>query len=405
MKQNNRGLYAVVGVIVLLLVGLVYAWSVMAKSIGAAFPDWTQQQLSLTFTLTMTMFCVGCLVGGFMAKKVVPANYLRISGVLFLAGFLIAATAQTPIILYLGFGVLCGFASGLSYSAVMSTVSAWYPDKQGLISGVLLMGFGLSSFFVGKIFAAAAPADGSDAWRFVFRVFAVVICVILIVCSFLFRKPGPDFVPPAAAAKKQVREPATEMNTASMMRSVPFWLYYVWAVLISAVGLALVSQASGIASEVGTTVAGGTIATVVGLISILNGIGRVFFGTLFDKKGFRPTMLLCMVVFAVAAGILLAALKSGAFSLIVLGFVVGGFAYGAVTPTNSAIISDFFGRKNYPMNFSIINTNLIFASFASTIAGKLYDNTQSYNSTIIMMLGLTVVGFIVFLGIRRPKEK
>ena len=69
MKQNNRGLYAVIGVIVLLLVGLVYAWSVMAKSIGAAFPDWTQQQLSLTFTLTMTMFCVGCLVGGFMAKR------------------------------------------------------------------------------------------------------------------------------------------------------------------------------------------------------------------------------------------------------------------------------------------------------------------------------------------------
>ena len=113
-------------------------------------------------------------------------------------------------------------------------------------------------------------------------------------------------------------------------------------------------------------------------------------------------MILDMIVFIIAGLILILAIKSGNFAFIVLGFVVGGFAYGGVTPTNSAIISDFFGRTNYPMNFSLINTNLIVASFASTIAGKLYDASQSYMSTIFMIIGVTVVGFIVFLGIRRP---
>ena len=113
-------------------------------------------------------------------------------------------------------------------------------------------------------------------------------------------------------------------------------------------------------------------------ISIMNGVGRVFFGGLFDKKGYRFTMILDMIVFIIASGILILALKSGNFAFIVLGFIVGGFAYSGVTPTNSAIISDFFGRTNYPMNFSLINTNLIIASFASTIAGKLYDASQSY---------------------------
>ena len=69
-----------------------------------------------------------------------------------------------------------------------------------------------------------------------------------------------------------------------------FWFYYIWAILVSAAGLALVSQASGIASQVGTTVSDGNIATVVGLISIFNGIGRVIFGGLFDKKGYRFTI-------------------------------------------------------------------------------------------------------------------
>ena len=191
-----------------------------------------------------------------------------------------------------------------------------------------------------------------------------------------------------------------------MVKKPAFWLSYIWAILVSAAGLVLVSQASGIAVQVGgTSVSDGTIATVVGLSSIFNGIGRVIFGGMFDKKGYKLTMIVDMIIFIVAGLVLILALTTGQFLFIVLGFVVGGFAYGGVTPTNSAIISDFFGRTYYPMNFSLINTNLLIASFASTIAGKLYDATQSYMSAIFMLIGVTVVGFIVFLGIRRPKAK
>ncbi len=404
MKALNRWVYAVIGVIVLLMAGLVYAWSVMGGVINRELGI-EQAPLSLTFTIVMAMFCVGCLLAGIWAKKVSPKVYVLVAAVLFLAGFLLASVTNGVALLYVGFGVLGGLGSGFAYNAVMSTMSQWFPDKQGLISGILLMGFGLSSFIVGKLFVAVTPAADPTAWRTTFRVMAVVICVILVVCSFFFVKPGPDFVPPAAANKKAVREPALDINSGAMLKQPSFWLYYIWAILISAAGLALVSQANGIATQVGTEVAAGTIATVVGLISIFNGIGRVIFGGLFDKKGYKLTMTLDMIVFVVAGLILILALNSGNFLFIVVGFIVGGFAYGGVTPTNSAIISDFFGRSNYPMNFSLINTNLIIASFASTIAGKLYDASGSYMSTIFMIIGVTVVGFLVFLGIRRPKNK
>lgn len=405
MKSLNRWVYAVIGVVVLLLAGLVYAWSVISASIGAN-TGWDAAQLSVTFTITMAMFCIGCLLAGIFAKKVNPKLYVILSGVLFFVGFFIAAVPSgSPMLLYIGFGVLCGLGAGFAYNAVMSTMSAWFPDKQGLISGILLMGFGLSSFIIGKVFAAIAPPDGSDGWRSTFRLFAVIIVVVMVICSFFFVKPGADFVPPAAAKKKEVREPASDINSGQMVRKASFWLYYVWAILVSAAGLALVSQANGIAKQVGTDVSAGTIATVVGLISIFNGIGRVFFGTLFDKKGYRLTMILDMIIFVAAGLILILALNTGNFVFIVVGFIVGGFAYGGVTPTNSAIISDFFGRTNYPMNFSLINTNLIIASFASTIAGNLYVMTESYMSTIFMIIGVTVAGFVVFLGIRRPKAK
>ncbi|MCC8150906.1 MAG: OFA family MFS transporter [Lachnospiraceae bacterium] len=403
MKSLNRWVYAIIGVIVLLMAGLIYSWSVMSKSIGASRPDWTAAQLSLTFTIVMAFFCLGSLIAGILSKKVKARIYILLSGILLLAGFFVASLTKTsPAMLYLGFGVFCGLGAGFAYNAIMGTISAWFPDKQGLISGILLMGFGLSSFIVGKLFAAVTPSDGSDTWCTTFRIMGIIIFVVMIVCSFFVVRPGDDFTPPASNSKKVVREPATDVNTGQMVRMPSFWLMYIWAIMVSAAGLALVGQASGIATQVGPNVSDGNIATVVGLISILNGIGRVIYGALYDRKGYRLTMIVDMVSFIIAALILLMALQTGNFGLIVIGFLVGGFAYGGVTPMQSAVISDFFGRTYYSVNFSVIVTNLLIGSFASTIAGKLYDMSQSYLSTIYMMIGVTVVSFIAFAFLRRP---
>lgn len=190
-----------------------------------------------------------------------------------------------------------------------------------------------------------------------------------------------------------------------MLKRPAFWLYYLWAILLSAAGLALVSQASGIAKEVGAQISPGTIATVVGLISIFNGVGRVIFGGLFDKLGRSTIMQVVNAVFIVSGVVLMLALKSSSFVAIVAGFIIGGLAYGGVTPTNSAFISSYFGMKNYPVNFPIINTNLIIASFGSTLAGALYDASQSYMSTYIMIGLLAVAGIFVSLGINLCDRK
>ena len=135
-------------------------------------------------------FCIGCLVAGFLSEKVAPRLYVLLAGILMLAGFMIASkTGETPAMLYLGFGVLCGLGSGFAYNAVMSTISRWFPDKQGMISGILLMGFGLSSFIVGKVYTAVTPSDGSDTWQATFRIMGIIIVIILVICSFFVVRP------------------------------------------------------------------------------------------------------------------------------------------------------------------------------------------------------------------------
>ena len=237
-----------------------------------------------------------------------------------------------------------------------------------------------------------------------FLVFGIILFAVMFVCSFFIRKPSEKELEEITKDMKNEnmdkKSSKGEFTPAEMLKTSSFWIFFVWAILLSAAGLAIVSQASGVAKEVGNDISAGTISTVVGLISIFNGIGRVIFGRLFDRIGRLKTMILNNILFIIAIGILVLALQSKQFILIIIGFMITGLAYGGITPTNSAFINDFYGSKNYAINLSLVNMNLLVASFGSTIAGSLYDNSGSYFSTLIAMIGAIVVGFILTFMIK-----
>ena len=399
MKHLNRWVYAIVGVIVLLFAGLVYAWSVLSTPIAAEFADWSKAQLSMTFTIVMIMFCIGSLLCGLLSGKLSAKMSVRIGAVLFLLGFFLASRTQSLAMLYIGFGVLCGLSSGLCYNAVMSTMVRWFPDRPGLISGVLLMGFGGGSFIIGKLYQAWTPVE-IGGWRASFLVMGIIIFVVLAICSFFFVAPGADFVAPAAKnGKAAVKAAGKEYKPLEMVKKPSFWLYYVWAIALSAAGLALISQASGVVWEASASQTAGAVATIVGLISICNALGRVLFGGMYDKYGRSLSMQLVNILFIITSGVLILALAAKSVVVVIIGFILGGLAYSGITPTNSAFCRAYFGPANYPVNFSLINSNLIFASFGSTVSGALFDASGSYNVTFFLIIGLAVVGILCSLAI------
>ena len=399
MKHLNRWVYAIVGVIVLLFAGLVYAWSVLSTPIAAEFADWSKAQLSMTFTIVMIMFCIGSLLCGLLTGKLSAKMAVRIGAVLFLLGFFLASRTQSLAMLYIGFGVLCGLSSGLCYNAVMSTMVRWFPDRPGLISGVLLMGFGGGSFIIGKLYQAWTPVE-IGGWRASFLVMGIIIFVVLAICSFFFVAPGADFVAPAAKnSKAAVKIAGKEYKPLEMVKKPSFWLYYVWAIALSAAGLALISQASGVVWEASASQTAGAVATIVGLISICNALGRVLFGGMYDKYGRSLSMQLVNILFIITSGVLILALTAKSVVVVIIGFILGGLAYSGITPTNSAFCRAYFGPVNYPVNFSLINSNLIFASFGSTVSGALFDASGSYNVTFFLIIGLAVVGILCSLAI------
>lgn len=404
MKYLNRWVYGAAGTIILLFAGLVYAWTVLQAPIAEAYPSWTKGQLSLTFTITMICFCLSGVLGGVFQKRWPPKYLVWISAVLFLAGFFVAAKSHSLVGLYLGFGVLAGSGSGLAYNGVLSAVSAWFPDRQGFISGVLLMGFGLSSFLVGKVYTEITPSDGSDLWRNSFLSFGVILFFVMVVAGvFVVLPPKEDNRPESTGGQKSLSA-YEEIGPGEMLHRPTFWLFMVWVIILSAAGLAVISQGTPMALEACPQLSMNTVATVVGLLSIFNGVGRIVFGSLFDKIGRFGTMLLGGLVFLAAMLLLLLALSTHSLPLLVVAYVVTGLGYGCVTPTNSAFVNRFYGQKNYPINLSVVNMNMLITSSGSTIAGVIFDVTKTYMSVIFVVTVLLVFATVVSCLIQEPRR-
>lgn len=399
MKKTNRWIIATAGVVVLLFAGLIYAWSVLSSPIATEYSGWSKGALSLTFTLAMSFFCIGGLIAGILASKVRERYLLIISSLLLLGGFEMVSTLNSLPALYMGFGVLAGLGAGFSYNAVMGSITKWFPDRKGLISGILLMGFGIGAFLIGKVYASLLA---TYSWREEFKVMGFIVFAVILIGAFIIRRPKSEEIAEYEIEPGIEDAAGVDYTTLEMVKKGSFWLYFCYAILLSAAALALIAQASGIVLETDGDLSAGNIATIVGLISIFNGVGRVIFGGLYDKLGQKRTMLLNLGLYLVSVIINIIGLNIGSLAVIIIGFICFGLSYGGVTPTNSAFIMDFYGVKHYPVNFSIINLNLLIASFGGTIAGAIYDREGSFISIFMIMLAAIVLALVCALLIRRP---
>lgn len=386
MKQNKkRWLYAVNGMVALLFLGLIYAWSVFVGPLEAEF-GWLRSQTSLTFSISMAAFCFGCIAGGVLARKLAARLIMCVAACFVLAGFTISSFISSLLGLYLGYGVLCGFGVGVGYNAVLGSVLAWFPDKQGLLSGVLLMGFGFGGSVLGSLAVALMNRFG---WRFTFRALGVALGLLLVVSSLLLKKP----VQPLQATKISTGITAEDLPTGQMVRRRSFWAYFIWSVLLSSAGLALIGSAASFAGSFTANLA--TATFVAGLINVFNGIGRLCFGFLFDIVGSKRCLFVITAGLLAAVAVLMGAIVSGSLLVLGAGFVLAGFFYGGITPSNSAYVGKVFGQKYYATNFSVVNMVLLVAAFLGPYgSGFLQTASGGYFSTIVLLAVFCVAGFI-----------
>jgi OFA family oxalate/formate antiporter-like MFS transporter len=395
MRSGKATLMVLAGVLILFNASIVYSWGTVSVPISDAF-GWGKSEISLVFMVMMAFFCVGNLTSGRLIRSIRPGGLMVAAAFCFLGGFAIASFAQGLALMLLAFAVLCGFAAGLLYNSVISSITRFFPGKQAFISGILMMGFGAGSFLIGKLFQVFTP-QGVDGWRISFRLAALVAFAIIMPLSFLFRVRMPAITESPTPDHKNIKLKA-------MLQTAEFWLYFAWTIAMSATGLIIVAQVAGLARTINADISYSSIAALGGVFAILNGFGRIAGGKIFDSKGTRFSMTLVNSVFLLALGLLVFSVSTKQINLMMASNVLFGYAFGSIPAINSGFVASRYGRMHFPENLSAMTVNLLAASILSSASGYLFDIFGGYLPSFIIMLVYILIGVILNLMLIRKTQ-
>ena len=379
MNNSKRYLYLSIGTIALLFAGTVYAWSILKVPLAQNF-GWTVPQLTVNFTLTMSFFCLGGILGSLLNKKIGLRNTLIISAILSGTGFIFTSflSGSSIYMLYVWYGIICGLGIGIAYNNIISTVNQWFLDKKGFSSGVLLMGYGASSLIIGSI-AAKTIANVNFGWRNTYLAIGICLFIVLFVCAMILKTRVFDNTNKTAdTATLQVKD----YTFAEMLKSISFWKALLVITFLAACGNTVISIAKDISLASGLTE---TLAvTMVGVLSVCNGLGRIICGLIFDKFGCKKTMIYADVLTIIAGIVILIAVMNLSVILCIAGLCIVGLSFGCCPTISAAFIADFFGKKNYNLNYSVFNLNLLIASLIASLESYLLAVSGGYTVPFIV---------------------
>jgi OFA family oxalate/formate antiporter-like MFS transporter len=350
----------------------------------------------------MTFFCIGGLLGAQLSKRLGHRIALISAGVLSALGFALTSLLNdvSVAVLYLTYGVLAGVGIGIAYNVIIATVSAWFPDKKGLCSGCLMMGFGASALILGNL--ADSMFKSSVGWRTTYVILGISICLVLVAAGLILKRPGKDVVFPTKAPKKDTGADENEKQDYSSKRMLcrpSFWMAFFCISFLAAVGSSVISFAKDLALSVSAPEA--LAVSLVGILSVCNGVGRILTGAVFDVLGCRKTMLCANVLTIGAAAVTLTAVSVNSLLLCIIGVCLTGMSYGACPTITAAFTSTFYGMKHFSNNMALMTFTVMVGSFVATASNKVFEATGGYTATFIMLLALTFAALVLNLCIRK----
>jgi MFS family permease len=413
--ESGRWILVIVGTIIELCLGSVYAYSVLSVPLKKIFTDPVSAggfgltvsaiEMQLPYIVSLACFAFTMPLVGKYIESMGPRKVGMIGGVIVGLGWILASFATSPISLAVLYGAVAGVGVGIAYGCPITTTARWFPDKRGLAVGLTLFGFGFAAFVTGKIADVLTASVGIFT---TFQILGVAFLILLVALStFLVFPPAGwcprGWKPPAAVAGAA----KSEFTREEMMKTKTFIGLWVCYTIGALAGL----MAIGVAKPAGMEVAGnaGMEAVAAGVLmtnlilpfAICNAGGRPLCGTLTDKLT-PPRAAILSYVLIIAASLLVylnpTSVNMYAISFSILWLCLGGWL--AIAPATTA---NYFGTKDYARNYGLVYTAYgVGAIIGNLMAGAAKDLLGGYVNVFPYVAGLSVLGIIVAIVLLKP---
>lgn len=396
MLDKKRNKLLVVSTVLLLFLGLIYAYSVLLAPLKVEF-GWSVAQMTLVFALSICSFTLGSLAVGPLVRGKKNAVALLAGAAMLAVGFLGTASASGAAALYMAYaayGVVASFGIGWVYNVVIPMVTSWFPDKCGFAQGVCLMGFGAGGFVLGPV---ATQLYSVLPWRGALVGFAIVFAMLVAGSAVVLKAPGDEDAAELSAGADEAGAEAADdsfISSGQMLRTPTFWLLYAFLFMLGSIGMGI----TGIGRELPLSLGVSDLAAavVIGFVNVGSGVGRLSCGIALDRLGRDRTMQIIGCGGTVAPLVMIASLLSGSLAVQAVACFLTGMSWGAAVVTMPFVSRTEWGQANMAQNMAMVNTYSIFASLVGSFgAGMLYGACGSFLPVLGVMTALGVASVLL----------
>ena len=393
--MSNRWGTVIAGIIILMCLGVAYAWGIFLVPIDNEM-DWGRGKISFAVSVLLLIFSIFMAVGGILEKKIGAPNTATIGGTLVGLGWILAAFSRSPVNLYLSYGILGGIGTGLSYMPSISTGIKCFPQQKGLITGLIVFGFGFGTAFLSPFLTHFIKLY---QWRTT-MLFCGLSFGLLIISASRFLKIPEHLTDTSNDFKQTNRE--VSFSPLEMLKSKMFTVMVMTYFMAMVAGMMVIGHLNAFTVDKHFTAMQGAFALTI--LSVFNGVGRILFGYVSDVFGGKKALV---VLFSVIGLMTISLYHAIYLPLIYLFSAIIGLCFGGFLAVYPPLTADYFGHKYFSINYGLIFIGYGSGCFAGPLlGGVVHDMTNNYLMAFYTAGGLALIGGVfVSLFLKRPHVK
>lgn len=377
-----------------------YVWTLFVAPFQAATGA-TLPAIQITFSVLIVLQTWLAPVQGWLIDRFGPKFLIAAGAALTGLGFVASAQVTTVTMLYLTYGGLCGFGTGIVYIGIIGLMVKWFPDRRGFAVGLAAAGYGFGAI------VTTFPIDmmlKSSGHRPTLITVGILLGAIGACAGLLLRAPQPgeiQFVPVSQTVATSKRD----YTPLQMMQTPIFWLMFLMMTMMSTGGLMVVSQFAPVMRDFGiadVAISGmAALPFALTLQRIANGLTRPFFGWVSDNIGREWTMFIAFAMEALAVWVMLATRDNPALFALMSGIVF--FGWGEIFSLFPSTLTDTFGTKHATTNFGFL---YIAQGIGSVLGGPfaawMHDVFQSWFPVFYLIVALDAGTAVLALFVLKP---
>jgi MFS transporter, OFA family, oxalate/formate antiporter len=400
MRSMNRWVIATAGVFLQIALGAVYAWSVFRTPLAKQF-GWSIPEVTLTFTISIFVLGISAFFGGLWLTRSGPRIVALSGGVLYGLGVFLASFSDHGLWwLYLTYGVIGGIGLGFAYIVPVAVLVKWFPDRRGLITGIAVGGFGAGALITAPVATRLIQTVGV---LHTFAYLGIAFLVVTVAAGSFMQNP-PDGWRPAGWSPTATQAAQRAKRDYTLREALATWQWWaLWFLLFlnTSAGISVISQEAPMFQEL-AHVSAVVAAGMVGVVSLGNALGRVFWAAVSDaitrKATFFVMFLIQVVLFWFLPSI------TSATMVTVVAFIIL-LCYGGGFGTMPAFAADYFGAKNVGPIYGLMLTAWGFASaFGPLLIAYMRQASGTYRGALHVIAGVMLASAVLPVLVSPPSE-